>query len=59
MKQKDSDGCVYFTCDGCQKVLNVGFDEKETLKKSRKMARKLGWVWKHPHWQLYCPECKD
>lgn len=49
---------VTFQCDGCGKTLSMNISEEEALKEARENAKELGWIWKHPHWQLYCTKCK-
>ena len=47
-----------FVCNGCRLVAGVHPSEQSALKMARRVAKAQGWVWKHPHWQLYCPNCK-
>jgi len=50
---------VEFRCDGCGDLLAVSKYESDALKLSREVARAKGWIWKHPHWQVYCPACQS
>jgi len=47
-----------FICDLCGRVAGKDFNEQESLKKARIISDREKWEWKHPHWQLYCPNCK-
>ena len=57
MKIRNSN-CVEFRCDGCNSMLAIAKYERDALKLAREIANIKGWVWKHPHWQLYCPLCR-
>lgn len=47
-----------FCCNVCRTVCAADKNEQTALKKARSVARTQGREWKHPHWQLYCPNCK-
>lgn len=47
-----------FTCNVCGLVAGADADERRALAQARKTSRAQSWVWKHPHWQLYCPGCQ-
>ena len=50
---------VEFRCDGCRELLAISKYERDALKLAREVAIAKGWIWKHPHWQVYCPTCAE
>lgn len=48
---------VAFVCDDCKREAGSNPDEREALLAARRVARRDGWKWNHPHWGLLCPEC--
>jgi len=51
-------GNYIFMCNGCQEVAGMNPSESDALKNARELATRYNWVWRHPHWGLYCPNCK-
>ena len=47
-----------FCCDDCKKIASMDPSEKDALRTARDVSTKYGWLWKHPGWQMYCPNCK-
>ncbi len=52
-------GYVEFRCDGCSSLLAISRYERDALKLARDVSRTKKWIWRHPHWQVYCPECQS
>lgn len=52
------DGYYKFVCDKCGEVAGQDISEQVALERARDYARNNRWIWRHPHWQLYCKECK-
>jgi len=49
---------VVFCCDDCKKIAGMSPSEGDALRYARDVSTKYGWIWEHPGWKLYCPNCK-
>ena len=58
MKVFDKDGYYKFVCDRCKTVAGQDANEQIALLRARRYAKINRWIWQHPHWQLYCENCK-
>jgi len=47
-----------FCCNDCKKIAGMSPSEEDALRAARDVSAKYGWIWQHPGWQIYCPNCK-